>query len=64
MRHKGITRPTVLYWGGRRRADLYMHAWCEQAAAEVPSLRYVPVVSDAAARRRLDRPHGLRPPAR
>ncbi len=40
-------RPAVLYWGGRRPADLYMHAWCEQAAAELPWLRYVLVVSDA-----------------
>lgn len=47
MRHQGITRPAVLYWGGRRPHDLYMHRWCEQAAAEMPNLRYVPVVSDA-----------------
>jgi CDP-4-dehydro-6-deoxyglucose reductase, E3 len=47
MRLKGITRPAVLYWGGRRPQDLYMHRWCEQAAAEVPHLSYVPVVSDA-----------------
>jgi CDP-4-dehydro-6-deoxyglucose reductase len=47
MRHQGITRPTVFYWGGRRPHDLYMHRWCEQAAAEMPNLRYVPVISDA-----------------
>ena len=47
MRHKGLTRPTTLYWGGRRPQDLYMHRWCETAAAEMPHLRYVPVVSDA-----------------
>ena len=47
MQHKGITRPAVLYWGGRRPHDLYMHRWCEQMAAEMPSLRYVPVISDA-----------------
>ncbi len=47
MRHKGITRPTTLYWGGRRPQDLYMQRWCEAAAAEMPNLRYVPVVSDA-----------------
>ena len=47
MRHKGLTRPTTLYWGGRRPQDLYMHRWCETAAAETPHLRYVPVVSDA-----------------
>jgi len=47
MQAKGITREAVLYWGGRRPQDLYMNAWCEQAAAEMPHLRYVPVVSDA-----------------
>ena len=47
MRHRGITRPAVLYWGGRRPQDLYQHDWCEQAAATMPNLRYVPVVSDA-----------------
>ena len=48
LRHKAITRSAVLYWGARRRADLYMHAWAEQAAADMPSLRYVPVLSEAA----------------
>jgi len=24
--HKGISRPITLYWGGRRPADLYLHA--------------------------------------
>ena len=47
LRHQGITRPTTLYWGGRRPQDLYMHRWCETTAAEWPTLRYVPVVSDA-----------------
>jgi len=45
--HKGIVRPMTLYWGGRRPRDLYMHALCEQWAAQWPHLRYVPVVSDA-----------------
>jgi CDP-4-dehydro-6-deoxyglucose reductase len=47
MRFKGLTRPTVLYWGGRRPRDLYMHDWCTATAAEWPVLRYVPVISDA-----------------
>ncbi|HOL37235.1 MAG TPA: CDP-6-deoxy-delta-3,4-glucoseen reductase [Rubrivivax sp.] len=47
MQHKGSTRPTVLYWGARRPHDLYMNAWCERMARELPALRYVPVVSDA-----------------
>jgi CDP-4-dehydro-6-deoxyglucose reductase len=47
MQFNSITRPTVLYWGARRPADLYLHAWAEEAARSLPSLRYVPVLSDA-----------------
>jgi CDP-4-dehydro-6-deoxyglucose reductase, E3 len=47
MQFKNITRPAVLYWGGRRPQDLYMHDWVQAKVAEMPSLRYVPVVSDA-----------------
>ncbi len=47
MQLKRITRPAVLYWGGRRPADLYMHDWVLAKVAELPNLRYVPVVSDA-----------------
>ncbi len=47
MRHAGITRPTVLYWGCRSKVDLYMHEWAEQQTAELPWLRYVPVLSEA-----------------
>jgi CDP-4-dehydro-6-deoxyglucose reductase len=47
LQHKGSERPVVLYWGGRRPRDLYMNAWCEEQAAQMPNLRYVPVVSDA-----------------
>ncbi|MBT9526379.1 MAG: hypothetical protein IV105_14055 [Rhizobacter sp.] len=46
MRFKGITRPTVLYWGCRSLADLYMHDWCVEAARTMPNLRYVPVLSE------------------
>ena len=46
MRHNGIARPAALYWGCRTRADLYQHAWCEEAAAAMPNLRYVPVLSE------------------
>ncbi len=46
MQFKRITRPTVLYWGCRSRADLYLHDWALQAAADMPNLRYVPVLSD------------------
>jgi CDP-4-dehydro-6-deoxyglucose reductase len=46
MHGKGGARDTVLYWGGRRKADLYQHDWCLQAAAAMPHLRYVPVLSE------------------
>jgi CDP-4-dehydro-6-deoxyglucose reductase len=47
LQFKGITRPATLYWGGRRPADLYMDAWVRAKVAEMPSLSYVPVVSNA-----------------
>ena len=47
MRFKGIEREAVLYWGCRSRVDLYQHDWCEAAAASLPNLRYVPVLSEA-----------------
>ncbi len=40
-------RQMVLYWGGRRPKDLYMHALCEEWARTVPNFKYVPVISDA-----------------
>ncbi len=46
MEFKGITRPAVLYWGCRSKADLYLHEWAEAAAARLPHLRYVPVLSE------------------
>lgn len=48
MRAKGIDRPAVLYWGCRRKADLYLHDWATEAAASLPWLRYVPVLSEPA----------------
>ncbi len=47
MQLKNITRPAVLYWGCRRHADLYQHDWAMAAAAAMPNLRYVPVLSEA-----------------
>lgn len=43
----GSTRPVALYWGGRRPTDLYAQAAIERLQAELPQLRYVPVLSDA-----------------
>ena len=47
MQYKGITRPTRLYWGGRRPADLYLNDWVLAQLPLMPHLHYIPVVSDA-----------------
>ena len=47
MQQQGVSRAATLYWGGRRPRDLYMHDWMRAKLTEMPSLRYVPVVSDA-----------------
>ena len=49
LQFKGITRSVTVYWGGRRPGDLYMGKWLQDRQAEMPHLRYVPVVSDAQA---------------
>lgn len=46
MQIAGIQRPAVLYWGCRTRADLYLHDWALEAAAAMPNLTYVPVLSE------------------
>lgn len=46
MEFKALARPTVLYWGCRSRADLYLDDWAQAAAARLPWLRYVPVLSE------------------
>ena len=47
LKFKASARPAVLYWGGRRPADLYMNDWVQARLAEMPNLRYVPVISEA-----------------
>jgi CDP-4-dehydro-6-deoxyglucose reductase len=47
LQFKGIERPASLYWGGRRPEDLYLDEWVRARAAEMPNLRYIPVISDA-----------------
>ena len=47
LQHQGNTRPVVMYWGGRRPADLYMNEWVLAHVAATPNLTYVPVVSNA-----------------
>jgi CDP-4-dehydro-6-deoxyglucose reductase len=46
LRLKHSHRPAVLYWGARGKADLYMHEWARAAAEDMPSLTYVPVLSE------------------
>jgi CDP-4-dehydro-6-deoxyglucose reductase len=46
IQDQGITRPVHLYWGCRAKADLYLNEWAQQAAAAMPQLRYVPVLSE------------------
>src|SRR3954471_8146653 len=45
--NKGISRPMVLYWGGRRPKGLYMNDLATKWAAEHVGFRYVPVISEA-----------------
>jgi CDP-4-dehydro-6-deoxyglucose reductase len=47
MQFKGIQREATLYWGGRRPGDLYLDEWVRERLAEMPNLKYVPVISDA-----------------
>ncbi len=47
MQFKGIERDAILYWGGRRPGDLYLDDWVQARLAEMPRLRYVPVISNA-----------------
>jgi CDP-4-dehydro-6-deoxyglucose reductase, E3 len=49
LQFKNITRPATLYWGGRRPDDLYLHEWVMAKVAEMPSLTYIPVISNATA---------------
>ncbi|PXW94173.1 CDP-4-dehydro-6-deoxyglucose reductase [Sphaerotilus hippei] len=49
MKAAGLQRCTRLYWGCRSRADLYLHDWVQAAAAELPWLEYIPVLSNAQA---------------
>jgi CDP-4-dehydro-6-deoxyglucose reductase, E3 len=44
--HIGTGRAFALYWGGRRRSDLYLNALAERWAQEYPGLQYIPVLSE------------------
>lgn len=41
-----LERDLTLYWGGRRRSDLYMASLCENWAKEHPQFRFIPVLSE------------------
>jgi NAD(P)H-flavin reductase/ferredoxin len=45
----GITRPLYLYWGVRKRRDLYLADLPERWAREHPNFHYVPVLSEPGA---------------
>ncbi len=46
LSYLGSRRPVMLYWGGRRPQDVYLHDWLAQF--NLPGgLHFVPVVSDA-----------------
>jgi CDP-4-dehydro-6-deoxyglucose reductase len=44
--HKQITRPITLYWGARKRADLYLEKLAGEWATALPNFTFVPVLSD------------------
>ena len=46
LQHTASPRQAVLYWGCRSRRDLYLHDWALAMAAQMPTLRYVPVLSE------------------
>jgi len=46
LRESDNRRPVYLYWGGRRREDLYRHEQLLDWEAQLPWLRYTPVLSD------------------
>ncbi len=45
--HRGSQRPMWLYWGVRRRQDLYLAGLAERWQREHPNFHFVPVLSDA-----------------
>ncbi|MFL9871343.1 CDP-6-deoxy-delta-3,4-glucoseen reductase [Paraburkholderia megapolitana] len=43
---KRLDRPMKLYWGGRRKQDLYMMELAERWVKDVPNFSFVPVLSE------------------
>jgi CDP-4-dehydro-6-deoxyglucose reductase len=46
VKARGVAVPIKLYWGCRRRGDLYLNDWVERLQGELPWLEYVPVLSE------------------
>lgn len=44
---KNISRPMILYWGGRRPQDLYQADIAAEWEKKIPGFKFVPVISDA-----------------
>ncbi|RCS59190.1 CDP-6-deoxy-delta-3,4-glucoseen reductase [Parvibium lacunae] len=47
--HKNITRPMTLYWGARKKADIYQWELVQQWAENLPNFKFIPVLSEALA---------------
>ncbi|MBB3226147.1 CDP-4-dehydro-6-deoxyglucose reductase [Luteibacter sp. Sphag1AF] len=43
----GTRRPIDIYWGARTAADIYLRDMATQWATDMPTLRFIPVISDA-----------------
>lgn len=43
---QGWPRPLTLYWGARRRQDLYLLEFVQQWAARIQQFRFIPVLSE------------------
>ena len=46
MIETGSQRRAILYWGCRSKQDLYLHDWAIEATRLLPTLTYVPVLSE------------------
>jgi NAD(P)H-flavin reductase len=61
--HRGIRRSMLLYWGVRRRKDLYMMELAERWQREHGNFKFVPVLSEAGPKDQWHGRNGLVPDA-
>lgn len=47
MQHRENNRLSTLYWGGKREQNLYMQNWIREQQKQLPTLNYIPVISEA-----------------